>query len=221
MKASLSCLARLSAVLANGRTRSKTIKATFILALALAAVPAMAQTITFTISADGSGTLGSGTGSVAFTDQLITFTQVTDITAIKPCPIYLYPCAPSVGGNTVTIGAMAPLTIAGNSYFFDNAINVVGITNAAGTAFLGAEDGGPPGLGTYTMTTNFGPNPYPLFSVFGGLSTSGGALSITYSGDATFQAVVGSPTPEPASFFLMGSGLLAMGGILRRRILRR
>lgn len=27
-----------------------------------------------------------------------------------------------------------------------------------------------------------------------------------------------SATPEPASFFLMGSGLLAMGGILRRRI---
>jgi hypothetical protein len=29
-----------------------------------------------------------------------------------------------------------------------------------------------------------------------------------------------STTPEPASFFLMGSGFLAMGGILRRRIFR-
>jgi PEP-CTERM motif len=34
-------------------------------------------------------------------------------------------------------------------------------------------------------------------------------------------APVISSTPEPASFFLMGSGLLAMGGILRRRIFGR
>src|ERR1700676_402205 len=110
MKASVGCLARLSAALSSSRTM---IKAIFLLAAALGAVPAMAQTITFTIYADGSGTLGG----TPFTDQVITCTQVTDTSAIvNPCFTYAYPCAPKVAGNTVTIGAMAPLTITDGTY---------------------------------------------------------------------------------------------------------
>src|SRR6202035_2368366 len=86
VKASLGWPARLSAVLSSGRTRSKMIKATFILAAALAALPAMAETITFTISAQGSGILQTTTGPTTFTDQLITFTEVTDTSNItNPC----------------------------------------------------------------------------------------------------------------------------------------
>jgi PEP-CTERM motif len=201
------------------------IKAAVILAAALAAIPAMAQTITFTIYADGSGTLVNGDTTTTFTDQTITFTQMTDITAIiNPCThggSYNYPCAPDVATNTVTIGAMAPLTLTGPTYFFNNQESFIGIANAPFSVFLAIGD-----VSSYNMQTSFGPTSSGIYGVpFSGELTSGGLLSVNYAAgtQGTFEAVLGTPTttPEPASFFLMGSGLLAMGGILRRRIFRR
>jgi len=179
----------------------------FMIAGALAALPAMAGTITFTISADGSGSLGG----TAFSNELITFTQVTDTTDITTsCG---YPCAPSVATNTVTIAGVGTVTMTGDTYFFDNAINLVGITDQPGDAFLAAEDSS---LGSYTMLASYGPvsfGPYNGSEILGE-PTSGGLLSVTsYSGEATFQAVLGtvaSPTPEPSSF---GFTLLGIGAI--------
>jgi len=197
------------------------IKATFIIAAALAALPAMADTVTFTISAIGSGTLVNGATTTTFTDQLITFTQVTDTTAIiNPCFGYTYPCAPDVATNTVTIGGVGTETLTGPTYFFDNGINVAGIANAPFVVFLGAEDSS---LASYNMQTSFGPTSYGIYSgsSVSGESTSGGTLSITWDTtnypDATFTAVVGSPTPEPSSLTLFGSGLLALAYLVRRR----
>jgi hypothetical protein len=219
MKALLGCRDRLSAVLSSCRTRSKMIKATFILAAALTALPAMAETITFTISAEGSGTLGTTT----FTDQLITFTEVTDTSNItNPClgNIYGYPCAPSQAGNTVTIGGIAGIqTISDNTFFFDNAINLVGISGAFFQTYLSAM--GLAGGTTYGMTTAFGPESAPYYTVGSStLATSGGTLSLTsFSGDATFSAVLGptAATPEPGTLTLLGSGLLGLVYRLRRK----
>src|ERR1700722_11257743 len=120
MKASLGCLARLSAAVSTVRTRSKIIKAIFLLAVVVWAIPAMAQTITYTISADGSGTLGG----TSFTNQLVTFTQVSDTSAtVNPCFGFAYPCSPDVPTNTVTIGGVGTEKLIGPTYFFANQIN--------------------------------------------------------------------------------------------------
>ncbi len=195
---------------------SKMIKATFLLAAALTALPAMAQVITFTISATGSGTLGD----TAFSDATITFTQVTNTAAIiNPCFGYSYPCAPDVATNTVTIGGVGTETLTGPTYFFDNGINVAGIANAPFVVFLGLEDSS---LASYNMQSSFGPTSFGTYSgsSVSGESTSGGTLDITWAnGDATFTAALGSPTPEPATFGLMltGAGLLGLMMAMRRR----
>jgi len=195
-------------------------KTVFILAGALVALPAMGETITFTISATGSGTLGS----TSFTDQIVTFTEVTDTSDItNPClgSIYDYPCAPNQAGNTVTIGGIAGTqTISGDTYFFDNAINLVGISDAFYQTYLSAE--GTADGATYGMTTAFGPESAGYYTVGSStLATSGGTLPLTsFSGDATFSAVLGSPTavPEPGSLGLvLVAGIPLSVGLLWRR----
>jgi len=196
-------------------------KTVFILAGALAALPAMAATITFTISATGSGSLGS----TSFTDQIVTFTEVTDTADItNPClgSIYNYPCAPNQAGNTVTIGGIAGTqTISGDTFFFDNAINLVGISDAFYQTYLSAE--GTADGTTYGMTTAFGPESAGYYTVGSStLATSGGTLSLTsFSGDATFSAVLGSSTsavPEPGSLGMaLVAGIPLAVGLLRRR----
>ena len=200
-------------------------KAVFILAGTLATLPSMAGTITFTIYATGSGSLGS----TSFTDQIVTFTECNryfrDIT--NPClgSIYNYPCAPNqAGNNTVTIGGIAGTqTISGDTFFFDNAINLVGISDAFFQTYLSAE--GTADGTTYGMTTAFGPESAGNYTVGSStLATSGGTLSLTsFSGNATFSAVLGSSTavPEPGSLGLMLAGACFVALITRRFISRR
>jgi hypothetical protein len=198
-------------------------KTVFILAGALAALPAMAETITFTISATGSGMLGS----TSFTDRIVTFTEVTDTSDItNPClgSAYDYPCAPNQAGNTVTIGGIAGTqTISGDTFFFDNASDLVGISDAFFQTYLSA-DGTADGA-TYGMTTAFGPESASYYTVGSStLATSGGTLDLTsFSGDATFTAVLGSPVgtspvPEPGSLgLLLAAGIPLTLSLLWRR----
>jgi hypothetical protein len=71
------------------------------------------------------------------------------------------------------------------------------------------------------MTTAFGPESAPYYTVGSStLATSGGTLSLTsFSGDATFSAVLGATTaaPEPGTLTLLGSGLLGLVYRLRRK----
>jgi len=116
--------------------------------------------------------------------------------------------------NTVTIAGVGT-EIIGDTYFFDNAINLVGITNVVGTAFHAAHDSS---SASYAMLTSFGPASYSIYGGSGVTTepTLGGLLSVTsYSGEATFQAVLGSqqsPTPEPSSFgfTLLGIGVIGI-----------
>jgi hypothetical protein len=200
--------------------RSRTVQ--FILAGVLAALPATAGPITFTISQEAiSGTLGS----TPFSNELVTFTEVTDTTLISALAVCGYPCAPNVTTNTVTIQGVGTATITGGSYFFDNAINLFGITNQPGSALLAAE--GAPPFDTYNMLTAFGPTAYSFWSgsdvpAFG-LPTSGGPLTLTWNVDqqATAEACLGgcsSSTPEPGSLGLALLGAIPLAaGLLRRQ----
>jgi MYXO-CTERM domain-containing protein len=185
----------------------------FILAGAMAALPATATMITFSLSADGTGTLGS----TPFTNALITFTQVTDTTLIgNGCGVL---CAPQVTTNTVTIAGVGTVTLTDETFFFNNEGNVIGLEDITGGQFpIGALSGS---LGGYNMKVNFGPLPYPVFvASFSGEPTTGGLLAAVYSGQVTFQAVVGSTssTPEPGSFGLALAGAISLAaGLLRRR----
>jgi hypothetical protein len=70
-------------------------------------------------------------------------------------------------------------------------------------------------------TTAFG------FTRFGFTALGIGSDTLTFAGDQApawyglddVSALPGSPTPEPSSILLFGSGLLGLGGILRRRLL--
>jgi len=193
----------------------------FILVGALAALPAMAGPITFTISQMA---VSGSVGSTAFTNELVTFQQVVaDTSDITTCSGY--PCAPEQTLNSVTIATVGTFTLTSESYFFQNDINLIGITYTTGTAYLALEDDSDSVTKTYNMTSNLGPINYEFFgsSVVSGVATSGGTLSLSWNVDQepTFQAVVGSPsssTPEPGSLGLVLLGAIPLAaGLLRRR----
>jgi hypothetical protein len=113
-------------------------------------------------------------------------------------------------------------TLSGDTYFFDNASDLVGITNEGGLTYLSADDPTFTLFKTYGMTTSFGPESASVYSTgLSDLSTSGGDLSATFSGDATFSAVLGSPVgtavPEPRSLGLVLVAAIALAASLSRR----
>jgi hypothetical protein len=178
-----------------------------VLWLTLALLPAaFATTITYTVSTSASGTLNGS----SFSDNTITFTQVSDTTLVGTCFGGTDLCPPESTSNTVTIQGIGTFTINDSSVFFDNPSGIAGVDINDSDA-LTEDDAA---FNTYNMVTAIG----PIFdttesSGFSGISTSGGIL--TFSGnsiDTTFTAVLGSSSvPEPGSLGLMLAGAMIAG----------
>ena len=136
-------------------------RAAGILAGAWLALPAMAIPITFTISDTGSGSLNGN----SFSNELITFTQVTDTAGIASGGCATTIGAPEVTTNTVTIAGVASgLTLSNATCFFDNGINVAGINDPGSVVLLAAENSI---FSSYNMLTNFGPAAYGIYALEG------------------------------------------------------
>lgn len=176
---------------------------------------ANATPLTFTETVTGSGSLGS-----AFTNQLITLSATGDTSGIVT-GVGLYTLF--IPTATLTINGFAPVTLTGGVTVFSNdLIQVAGFEGHSPTFDL--LDTVSPAFASYTLDGAITASGAAQNSAAGtAFSTSGGSFILnSTSGNATFTA--GTPilgvAPEPGSIALLGTGMLALAGTVRRKLCR-
>lgn len=167
---------------------------------------ARADGIVVTDTTTGSGSLDG----IVFINALVTLTLVGNTTNVTGTTVF------QLGGTaTVSVGGI------GSDTFTDNIQVVVNQTFADGgfsdftnpTAIIFTLN---PAFATYSLTSSIGPlsgsSALGLPSVD---NTVHGTFNLKSAGTSTFTATVA--TPEPSSLVMLGTGLLALVGLIGRR----
>jgi PEP-CTERM motif len=178
------------------------------------ALHAHADTVTYTETATVTGSLGgtpftnatvtlSGTGETANITSI--FTNIYDL---------LLPVSVQVSGIPGT-------------YTFTDFVQVAANQNVSGAGFgdvsvdLAILFTDASAFSSYNLASSIGPiSGTPVGNPLYHFPTTGGSLILNDVSSVSFQAVDQSPgvTPEPSSFALLGTGILALAGTARRRL---
>jgi len=188
-------------------------------ALAVSATYAHATAVTYSTSgafSGGSGTITNGANSATDVFGSSGNTATLTFTDIPSTPVNA-PTNASFGNMNVAVAG----TGASGSGTFDLTINET-VPTGGSNDFVGTL------AGSFTINSSSGTITFSTMS----LTIGSGASAITYalqpggvydlvppndnSGNTSIQGTI-TPTPEPSSLMLLGTGLLSAGGMLMRR----